>query len=193
MFAYLAAISIFAGILFGLAPALQLAKVDVNSAIKDGGRGAEGGPRGRRLAGLLVGFQMALCVVLLAGSGLMIHSSMNLYNAPLAVEPSNVLTMRISLPETKYANPDDVSGFYKRLKTALAIAGVGEVSVTSHLPMAGWREFRGEIEGAEGKPGRLGLLGELVVDAIIFGHLRSVCAEGSRSTHWRAEPPQRWW
>lgn len=61
-FAYLAAISIGAGILFGLAPALQLARVDVNSSMKDGGRGAEG-PRSNRLAGLLVGFQMASWVV----------------------------------------------------------------------------------------------------------------------------------
>src|SRR5580693_9542596 len=96
-FAYLAAISLGAGILFGLAPALQLAKIDVNSTIKDGGRGAEG-PRGRRLAGLLVGFQMALCVVLLAASGLLIHSAVNLYATPLAVNPENIITMRLDLP-----------------------------------------------------------------------------------------------
>jgi predicted permease len=168
-FAYLAAISIGAGILFGLAPALELAKVDVNSAIKDGGRGGEGGARGKRLAGLLVGFQMALCVVLLAGAGLMIHSTVNLYNAPLAIDPSNVLTMQVSLPEAKYAGPDAVSGFYTRLKTALgSLPGVTGVSLASHLPMSGWREFRGEVEEAEGKPGRLGPLGALVVDASYF-------------------------
>jgi predicted permease len=167
-FAYLAAISVGAGILFGLAPAMQLAKVDVNSAIKDGGRGAES-PRGRRLASLLVGFQMALCVVLLAASGLMIHSTVNLYNAPLSIDPSNVLTMRVDLPEAKYPNADSVSGFYRRLKTALgALPGVTEVSLASHLPMAGWREFRGEVEGAQGKPGSLGQLAALVVDANYF-------------------------
>jgi predicted permease len=167
-FAYLAAISVGAGILFGLAPALNLAKVDVNSAIKDGGRGAEG-PRGRRLAGLLVGFQMALCVVLLAASGLMIHSTVKLYNAPLAVDPSNVLTMRVDLPEAKYGTADNVRGFYDRLKTALTgLPGVREVSLASHLPMAGWREFRGEVEGAQGKPGSVGPLDALVVDANYF-------------------------
>lgn len=168
-FAYLAAISIGAGILFGLAPALELARVDVNSAIKDGGRGGQGGARGKRLAGLLVGFQMALCVVLLAGAGLMIHSTVNLYAAPLAIDPSNVLTMQISLPEAKYTDPDAASQFYTRLKTTLgSLPGVTGVSLASHLPLSGWREFRGEVEGAEGKPGRLGQLGALVVDANYF-------------------------
>lgn len=170
-FAYLAAISIGAGILFGLAPALNLARVDVSSAIKDGGRGAEG-PRGRRFAGLLVGFQMALCVVLLAASGLMIHSTVNLYTAPLAIDPANVLTMRVDLPEAKYATSESVSGFYRSLKATLgSLPGVTQVALASHLPMSGWRDFRGEVEGARGKPGSVGELGALVVDANYFGAL----------------------
>ena len=75
VFVYLAAISIGTGCLFGLAPALQLAKVDVNNAIKSGGNGAVGGMRGRHLSSLLVALEMALCVVLLAGAGLMIRSA----------------------------------------------------------------------------------------------------------------------
>ena len=170
-FAYLAAISIGAGILFGLAPALQLARVDVNSSIKDGGRGAEG-PRSRRLAGLLVGFQMALCVVLLAASGLMIHSTVKLYNAPLAIDPANVLTMRVDLPETKYATPDRVSGFYRSLEATLGgLPGVTHVSLTSHLPLSGWRDFRGQVENAAGKPGNVAELSGLVVDGNYFGTL----------------------
>jgi predicted permease len=167
-FAYLAAISIGAGILFGLAPALQLAKVDVIGAIKDGGRSAEG-PRGRKLAGVLVGFQMALCVILLAASGLLIHSTVNLYNAPMAIDPSNVLTMRVDLPESKYGNAASVGGFYRQLKTTLgSLPGVTEVSVASHMPMLGWRPFRGEVERGQGRPGNVAQLGALVVDANYF-------------------------
>jgi predicted permease len=170
-FAYLAAISIGAGILFGLAPALQLARVDVNRSVKDGGRGAEG-PRSRRLAGLLVGFQMALCVVLLAASGLMIHSTVKLYNAPLAIDPANVLTMRIDLPETKYATPDRVAEFYRALKTTLGdLPGVTHVSLTSHLPLSGWRDFPGQVENVAGKPGNVGEFSGLVVDPNYFGTL----------------------
>jgi predicted permease len=167
-FAYLAAVSIGAGLLFGLAPALQLAKVDVNKSIKDGGRGAEG-PRGRRMAGLLVGFQMALCVILLAASGLMIHSTVKLYNAPLAIDPSNVLTMRVDLPPAKYPNAAGVGAFYRELKTTVAgLPGVTEVSLASQLPMGGWQEMRGEVEAGQGMPGVVGPLDGLVVDADYF-------------------------
>jgi hypothetical protein len=61
---------------------------------------------------------MALCVILLAASGLMIHSTVKLYNAPLAIDPSNVLTMRVDLPQTKYPNAASVGAFYRKLKTA---------------------------------------------------------------------------
>ncbi len=170
-FAYLAAISIGAGILFGLAPALQLARVDVNRGVKDGGRGAEG-PRSRRLSGLLVGFQMALCVVLLAASGLMIHSTVKLYNAPLAIDPANVLTMRVDLPETKYATPDRVSEFYRALETTLGgLPGVTRVSLASQLPLSGWRDFRGKVEDAAGKPVNVGELSGLLVDPNYFATL----------------------
>jgi predicted permease len=147
-FVYLAAVSIGAGILFGLAPALELARVDVNGALKDGGRGAEGGVRARRASALLVVFQMAACVVLLAGAGLMVRSSVKLYNAPLAFQPANVLTMQISLPERKYPRPDDVTEFYSKLKDRLqSLPGVKGVSLASNLPLAGYIPVRGEVEG----------------------------------------------
>ncbi|HTQ58252.1 MAG TPA: ABC transporter permease [Bryobacteraceae bacterium] len=166
-FAYLAAISIGAGILFGLAPALDLSKVDVNSAIKDGGHGAAGAARGRRFAGLLVGFQMALCVILLAGAGLMIHSTLNLYNAPMAINPQNILTMRLALPETKYASEESVRAFYRRLKTDLgALPGVSQVALTSNLPLSGWMSFRGELDGAAAT--KSAELDALVVDRDYF-------------------------
>jgi putative ABC transport system permease protein len=179
-FAYLAAISLGAGILFGLAPALQLAKVDVNQSIKDGGRGAEGGARGGRMAGVLVIFQMALCVVLLAASGLMIHSTVNLYSAPLAVETSSVLTMHVDLPETNYATTDSVAAFYRRLKATLGeMPGVSSVALSSHLPTAGWRDVRGEVEGARSTPPVR--LNALVVDENYFDTLAVRMRRGKAS------------
>ena len=176
-FLYLAAISIGAGILFGLAPALQLAKVDVNRSIKDGGRSAEGGFRGRRLAGLLVAFQMALCVVLLAGAGLMIHSTWKLYNTPMAVNPANLLTMRLALPETNYPSEDSARTFYDHLKTVLrALPGVTQVALTSNLPLSGWHDFRGEVEGAQ--TNQVGELDAIVVDAGYFQTLAARLQRG---------------
>jgi predicted permease len=169
-FVYVSAISIGAGILFGLAPAMQLAKIDVNNAIKDGGRGAEGGTRGRRLSGLLVVFQMALCVILLTGAGLMIHSSVNLYRAPITIDPSNVLTMHISLPLAKYKNPADQAAFYSSLKTRIeALPGVQVASLASNLPFGGWINFPAEQEGAPSHdPAHAGVFGALVVSADYF-------------------------
>ena len=167
-FAYIAAISIGAGVLFGLAPALRLMKVDVNNTIKDSVRSAEG-PQGRKLASLLVGFQMALCVVLLAASGLLIHSTVNLYATPLAVNPANILTMHLDLPSSKYSTPASIEDFYRQLETMLlALPGVTNISTGSHLPMLGSRPFRGEVEGAQGHEARTGEIASVSVDPNYF-------------------------
>jgi putative ABC transport system permease protein len=169
-FVFLAAISIGSGILFGLAPALRLSKVDVNSAVKDGGHGAAGGTRGRQLANLLVVFEMVLCVVLLAGAGLTIRSSINLYSAPVGVNPSSVLTMHINLPEAKYSRAEDQISFHQRLKTKLeSLPGVESASITSHLPTAGWTEFAFDLDGARpADPNHFPATAGLVVGADYF-------------------------
>lgn len=182
-FAYLAAISVGAGILFGLAPALELARVDVNGAIKDGGRGAQGGIRGRRLSSTLVVFQMALCVALLAGAGLMIHSSVNLYKAPLGVNPANVLTMRIGLPQASYPRPEDRIGFFRRLDSKLqSLPGVQAVALASNLPLAGWMGFRPEFEGAPGDASHAPDAGALAVGPDYFRILRARVVRGRSFT-----------
>ena len=148
VFAYLAGVSIATGILFGLAPALRLSKVDVNNAVKDGGHGAANAMKGRYLSNFLVAFEMALCVILLAGAGLMIRSSVALYGAPLGVNPSNVLIAHIALPETKYRSGQDQVSFHQRLKARLeSLPGVETASVASNVPTWGWLRLRYETEG----------------------------------------------
>lgn len=145
---YLAAISIGTGILFGLAPALRLAKVDVNSAIKEGGQGGVGGRRSQRLASTLVVFEAVLCIVLLTGAGLTIRSAVNTYGAPIGVNASNVLTMQIDLPEAKYPRTEDQISFYRRLKANLeSLPGVDLVSLASSLPEGYVRYFPYQLEG----------------------------------------------
>ena len=84
--AYLIALSTGTGLLFGLAPALRLSRLDINVALKDGGRGATGGGRGRRLSALLVTGEMALAVVLLAGAGVMLRSYLKIHSADMGVD-----------------------------------------------------------------------------------------------------------
>ena len=138
VFAYMAAISIASGILFGLAPALRLAKIDVNGAIKDGGAAAAGGARGRRLSSALVIFEMALCVTLLAGAGLLIRSSINVYEMPVGVNSENVLTATVNLPQASYRRAEDEIAFHRRLKSRLeALPGVESAAIASALPTWG--------------------------------------------------------
>ena len=126
---YLVAISIGTAFLFGLAPALRLSKLDVNSALKEGGRGAAGGGRGRHLSAVLVIGEMALAVVLLAGAGVMIRSFLNIYTADLGVKTANILTVAIDLPAAKYPRAEAWVPFYDRLKARLeAIPGVESVA-----------------------------------------------------------------
>jgi predicted permease len=144
---YFAAITIGASVLFGLAPALRLARVDVNHAIKDGGQGASGGTRGRAIGNVLVAFEMALCTVLLAGAGLLIRSSLNVYRAPTGVDSSNVLTMQIDLPEGKYRRDEDQVAFHEQLKARLeSLPGVEGVALASALPTWGYGMTRVSCE-----------------------------------------------
>src|SRR5208282_4054878 len=145
---YLGAITIGTGLLFGLAPALRLSRLDVNTALKDGGRGSSGGGRGKYLSGLLVVVEMALAVVLLAGAGLMIRSFMNAYRSDLGFKTANLLNMEIQLPNANYKRVDQQMSFYDRLKTRIdAVPGVEISTVTGNIPLSGAWNFNYEIEG----------------------------------------------
>ena len=141
-FAYLVAISIGTGIIFSLAPALRLSKLDVNSNLNDGGRGISTGVRGKRLSGLLMIGEMALALVLLAAAGLMIRSFLNVYRATLGVNTANVLVMRVALPQTKYEQPNDRIAFHDSLNARLAsLPGVESVAIAYAPPTAGSQSF----------------------------------------------------
>ena len=149
VFTYLVLISVGTGVLFGLAPALRLSRLDVNTALKDGGRGSSGGGRVKYLSGLLVVTEMALAVVLLVGAGLMIRSFLSMYRTTTGININNVLTMRLQLPEAKYAKNEDLVSFHDRLHARLlALPGVETVSIASTLPTGGSMNFPFEMEGA---------------------------------------------
>ncbi len=179
-FTYLVAISIGAGILFGLAPTLRLAKVDVNSAVKDGGHGAAGSRRSQRLANLLVVFEMVLCMALLTGAGITIRGSINTYTAPIGANTSHVLTMRINLPEATYPKAEDQVAFHQRLKMKLeALPGVEPVSLASSPPAQFVSSFPFELAGRPpADPEHLPITGRLVIGANYFGVLQTPVRRG---------------
>ncbi len=178
VFIYFGGITLATSILFGLAPALRLARVDVNHTIKEGGQGAAGGTRGRSIGNILVAFEMALCVILLAGAGLLIRSSINVYRAALGVDSSNVLTMQINLPEAKYRRDEDQVAFHEQLKARLeALPGVESVALASAMPTSeyGMRRVTCELEGSGLViPG----IGALTVSANYFRVMRTGLLRG---------------
>lgn len=148
VFAYLAAICIGTGILFGLVPALQVSRRDHNETLKDGGRGHSGAARGKWLSGALVVVECALSLVLLAGAGLMMRSFLAMYGYGEEHDPRHVQVARISLPEAKYKDNSPLVQFEEKLLPRLAaVPGAASVALTTQLPLSGGYGWRYEVEG----------------------------------------------
>jgi putative ABC transport system permease protein len=177
---YLATVAIGTGILFGLAPALRLAKTDISGALKEGGGSATVGSKSSfRLSNLLVAIQMALCVMLLVGAGLTLRSAMKMYAAPIGVDTQNVLTMRVELPTAKYVNADSWVAFHDEIsKRFAALPGVELSGVASNLPMQGWLSFEMEFEGQSNDSARPPEAGGLVVSNNYFAIMRAPGVRG---------------
>ena len=154
VFAYMAGICLFTGILFGIAPALQVSKTNVNDILKEGGRGAAGGPRARRMRSALVVAELALTVVLLIGAGLMVRSFMKLYDLNLGVDTEHLLTMRADLPATKFETPEKRRlQFESILAKVQTVPGVASASLADVLPLGGGGRVAAEIDGKPAAPG----------------------------------------
>jgi putative ABC transport system permease protein len=134
--AFSLAISLLSGILFGLAPALQLAQVDLNSALREEGRGASVGRARARMKDALVIGQVALSLLLLIGAGLLLRSFVRLLQADPGFDQRNVLTMNVSLSTQKYAKPDQQVAFFDDvLRRVAALPGVKSDAISAALPL----------------------------------------------------------
>jgi predicted permease len=131
-FAFTAAIA--TGLLFGLAPAWQARKVDVNTALKENpGKGGTG--RGR-LRGTLVVAEVALSLVLLVGAGLLIRTFGNLLSVAPGFDPHNVLTCQIALSGERYDTTNEAAAFYRdALERIRGLPGVEAAAITNKLPL----------------------------------------------------------
>ena len=142
------AISLFTGILAGLAPALKTSKWRLSETLKEGGRGASS-TRGRA-QGVLVAVEMALAVVLLVGAGLMIRSLSALWNVDPGFRPDNVLSFGLSLsPSMKTASPEATRAALRDLSDQLSSApGVKALSFSDGgIPLQGADDLSFWVEG----------------------------------------------
>ena len=138
--AFTAAASILAGLLFGLIPVVRYARPRIVHALREGGRSASDG-RGRHAVrnGLVVS-QIALALVLLVGSGLMIRTFQAMRDvSPGFVQPEEVLTFRVTVPEASVADPLQAAYTHEQIASRLeAIPGVTSVGISSSVTMDGW-------------------------------------------------------
>ncbi|HEX6324704.1 MAG TPA: ABC transporter permease [Vicinamibacterales bacterium] len=147
VFGWLALACVGTGLIFGLAPAVQLARTDTNEVLKDASRGATTG-RGRWLTSSLVVMEMAFTLALLAGAGVMIRSFISLYNADLGANTANVLTAGIDLIEAKYPDGPSRHRFVEQLEERLrALPGVESVSIGTAMPGQGIGQLTVDIDG----------------------------------------------
>ena len=143
-------ISLLTGIVFGLAPALQVSKPDLNDALKEGGRATSVGFRHNRFRSLLVVAEVALSLVLLIGAGLMIRSFVRLLNVNPGLNARNVLTLDVGLPRAKYTGPQEVAFFQQVVQRMQALPGVQSAGAVYPLPLSGAEEGMGF--GIENRP-----------------------------------------
>ena len=122
-------ITLATGIIFGLAPSLTSTKTDLNESLKEGSVSTTTEPGRRRLRSTLVVSEMALALVLLAGAGLLVRTFLRLMDVDLGIDPTNVLTLGISLPKYKYSSATQQSLFYQelllRLQSTPGVKAVG--------------------------------------------------------------------
>jgi putative ABC transport system permease protein len=128
-------VSILSALFFGLAPVLRAARGDLQTGLREGGRGSFGGARDR-IRTLLVAGQIALVIPLLAGAGLLIRTALHLQRVDPGFDPRGVLTARISLPRTGYEDPATVS---RALETVVEELGrspeIAAAGLTTQVPL----------------------------------------------------------
>ena len=133
---FVAAASVLTGILAGALPALRAGRTDLNDSLKEGGR--QDGAVGIRTRRLLIVCEVALSVVLLMGAAVMLRSLASLRGVDAGFDPRNVLTMNVSLPETRYAGPPQTTAFFAAaLQRIRALPGVQSAGAIDDLPLLG--------------------------------------------------------
>jgi predicted permease len=184
-------ISLTAGLLFGVVPAIRAAGGDLLQGLRDGGRGVMGSVSRDRIRRALIVAEVALSFMLLATAGLLTRSFVNLLSVPTGFDAHNVVVGRTWLPSSRY--PDSLSqvAFWRRLSAALEQNGASEVTTASDLPIAGGTSGDTPMEGTTYAPGEEPTAQKRIVGSNYFALLRAHIAlgRGLQSTDVLGAPP----
>jgi predicted permease len=139
-FAFL--IALVTAIIFGLAPAIQVARAELYESLKEGSRGSTGGRRSHFARSVLIVSEVAFSLLLLVGAGLLVRSFALMMSENLGFNPSKLLTMQVFLPETHYATVPSIVNFENTvIDRVAALPGVISASAINFLPLTGWTAF----------------------------------------------------
>ena len=190
VFAFLLVISIVAGVAFGLVPAFQSVRVDLQSDLKEGGDRGTRGQRRQRSRNLLVIAQTTLAVVLLVGAGLLMRAFVKLQNTDTGMVTHNVLTMHLSVPQRKYDSSVSTRFYQPVLRRVDAIPGVRAAGLITLLPLQDSYSYSlVAIEGrAAAQPGDQPIAENRIVSPGYFGAL-GISVLSGRNFSARAAPP----
>ena len=151
--AFTIGLSVFSGLVFGLAPALQVSKPNLNESLKEGSRQSSGRSHGLRSS--LVVFEIALSLVLLVCAGLFFRSFLTLFKTDPGFDPDHVLTMSLILPRAKYKDEPQSAAFYKELvQRVKATPGVEAAAAVNFLPLGGSNASDDYLVEGEPQPAR---------------------------------------
>jgi len=156
-------LSLVTGLLFGLVPAVRVARTSLAETLREGGRGTAGDRGGMALRRGLVVATVALALTLLVGAGLLVRSFARLVGVDPGFTPEHVLTFNVTLPAASYPNDTLRNAFYDRAMAAIAaVPGVTAVGGTSVLPFGGnWSTSGFGVEGYQAPAGTPGPWGDV--------------------------------
>jgi putative ABC transport system permease protein len=136
------ALCVVTGVVFGIVPALQAARKGLQSTLKEGGRGSSDGAGRGRFRGMLVVAEVGIALVLMTGAGLLIDSFARLMKVNPGFVPKGLMTFPISLPPSRYSQPQQQAEFYRELlEKVTTVPGVLSAGATSFLPLSGGVRF----------------------------------------------------
>ena len=136
--AFTALVSLGVGVVAGLLPAWRASHPNLATSLNEASRGSSQNASGHRTRAVLVVVEIVLALILLTSAGLLLESFFRLQKVPAGFNPTNVATARVSVPEAKYGNPEQVGAFYKKLLERLSILpGVKSVAAAWWIPLSG--------------------------------------------------------